>query len=365
MTLHLYFARRYLLSFAAVFAALFTILVLIDMVEQIRRFSETDIGFGTLVNLTLLNVPESVYRILPLVAILSGIAMFVGLSRTSELVIARAAGRSALTSVFSPVFVAIAIGILCVAILNPIVAATSKQYEVVSGRYLGSQTSVLSVSPEGLWLRQGGEDGQTVIRAQRANLDGTVLFQATFMAFDDEGRPIQRLEAASAELTPGAWMLRDTKEWFFEGTPNPEQDAKLHDTLSVPTNLTRDEISDSFGTPSAIPIWELPGFITRLEDAGFSARQHRVWFQMELAMPVLLGAMVLVAAGFTLRPERFGRTGLMVAFALSLGFMLYFVRNFAQILGEQGQVPISLAAWGPPMAALLLPLGLLLHLEDG
>jgi lipopolysaccharide export system permease protein len=41
------------------------------------------------------------------------------------------------------------------------------------------------------------------------------------------------------------------------------------------------------------------------------------------------------------------------------------VRNFAQILGENGQIPVMLAAWGPPVATLLLPLGLLLHLEDG
>ncbi len=51
--------------------------------------------------------------------------------------------------------------------------------------------------------------------------------------------------------------------------------------------------------------------------------------------------------------------------ALGLGFTLYFIRNFAQILGENGQIPVLLAAWGPPVAAVLLPLGLLLHLEDG
>ena len=50
---------------------------------------------------------------------------------------------------------------------------------------------------------------------------------------------------------------------------------------------------------------------------------------------------------------------------MGLGFTLYFVRNFAQILGENGQIPILLAAWAPPVAAILLPLGLLLHLEDG
>ena len=50
---------------------------------------------------------------------------------------------------------------------------------------------------------------------------------------------------------------------------------------------------------------------------------------------------------------------------IGLGFTLYFIRNFAQILGESGQIPVLLAAWGPPVASILLPLGLLLHLEDG
>ena len=55
----------------------------------------------------------------------------------------------------------------------------------------------------------------------------------------------------------------------------------------------------------------------------------------------------------------------MVLMAIRLGFTLYFIRNFAQILGESGQIPVLLAAWGPPVAAVLLPLGLILHLEDG
>ena len=66
---------------------------------------------------------------------------------------------------------------------------------------------------------------------------------------------------------------------------------------------------------------------------------------------LLLVAMVLVAAGFTMRHTRFGRTGVMVLMALGLGFALYFVRNFAQVLGENGQIPPLLAAWGPPSAA--------------
>lgn len=45
--------------------------------------------------------------------------------------------------------------------------------------------------------------------------------------------------------------------------------------------------------------------------------------------------------------------------------MIFFLRNFAQVLGENGQIPILIAAWIPPVAAIMLALGLLLHLEDG
>jgi lipopolysaccharide export system permease protein len=75
--------------------------------------------------------------------------------------------------------------------------------------------------------------------------------------------------------------------------------------------------------------------------------------------------MVLVAAGFSMRHARFGKSGTMVLFAMLLGFFVFFLRNFAQVLGENGQIPIYLAAWSPPLAALFLSLGLLLHLEDG
>jgi len=55
----------------------------------------------------------------------------------------------------------------------------------------------------------------------------------------------------------------------------------------------------------------------------------------------------------------------MVLLALLIGFAIFFLRNFAQTLGENGQLPVYLAAWAPPFAAIFLALGVILHLEDG
>ena len=84
-----------------------------------------------------------------------------------------------------------------------------------------------------------------------------------------------------------------------------------------------------------------------------------------MARPVFLISMVLIGAAFTMRHSRMGGTGVAVLSAVLLGFTLYYIRNFAQILGENGQLNALAAAWVPPLASVLLALGMILHREDG
>ena len=365
MILTLYIAKRFVGMFLRVFAIFFGIMMLIETIDQLRRYSGTAMALGDAVYMAALSVPESLYRILPLIVILSSITLFLGLARSSELVVVRSAGRSGLRFLAAPVVAALVIGALAVAVFNPLVAATSKQYATLSALYGGNGGAVMSVSGSGLWMRQGDAAGQSVIKAQRADPDGATLQGVTFLTFLPDGTPAQRIEAKSALLQPGQWVLTGVKRWNL-ASGNPERDATmLPDGVTLATDLTTDRIAASFGAATDVAFWNLPRYINDLEKAGFSARAHRVWLQMELALPLLLASMVLIAAGFTMRHARFGKTGSMVLLALTGGFMIFFLRNFAQVLGENGQIPILIAAWIPPVAAIMLALGLLLHLEDG
>lgn len=365
MILHLYIARRFLRAFGIVVAVFISILLPIDLAEQIRRVSGLENPFSAALQLSLLNLPGLLYGMLPLFVMIATLFLFLALARTSELVIVRSSGRSALQQAMSPVAMAILIGIIGVSVINPIVAATTRAYENRISSFRSGEARTLSVSSEGLWLRQGSGQGQTVIRASLANGNGTVLNETSFFVYDTDGEVTERIDAQEARLTRGAWQLTGVKLWPLAGTDNPEAEAQSFDTYSLPSTLTLEQIRDSFGRPQTVPIYELPRFISDLNRAGFAGLTHRVWFQMELSNPLMLAAMVLISAGFTMRHTRFGRTGIMVLSAILLGFGVFFVRNFAQVLGETAQLPIVLVAWAPPLAAVLLALALLLHWEDG
>ncbi|MEM8822361.1 MAG: LPS export ABC transporter permease LptG [Pseudomonadota bacterium] len=364
MILSVYIARRFLWLVLIVALVFIGLLVPIDLMEQLRRLDGRGVGMGDGLRLAALNLPSALYQILPLIVILATLALFLALGRSSELVVIRASGRSAVRALAPPVLAALALGGLGLLILNPIVAATKGAYEREIASFRDGGGSILSVSAEGVWLRQGDADGQTVIRAARSSLDGTVLYEVTFLAFDAAGSPVERTDAGRAELADGVWVLEDAKRWPLAGAVNPEREAVAVPIATLPSTLTEEQIRDSFGVPSSIPIFDLPDFIAQLDAAGFSGRTHRVWLQMELANPMMLAAMVLIGASFSLRYQRAGRTGMMVMSALLMGFAVFFLRNFAQVLGENGQLPIALAAWSPPLAGILLSLGLILHVEE-
>lgn len=371
MTLSIYMARRFLRVFLLIGGVFALILFLIEMIEMTRRFSGSGIGLSGAAGLAGLNIAGSFYGILPLITVLAGIALFLGLARTSEMVAIRASGRSALKTLIAPVLTGITLGALAVALMNPFVAATGQRFDraITAIDQGGSQT--VSLSDGALWLRQGlaatGDDdsgGQLMIRARRTSPDAATLYDATFLIFSPELGPTRRIEADQAVLGAGEWQLTGVRDYPLD-QPNPQAAARDTESLSLPSDLTAQRIRDGFGQPDAVPIWELPGYIAGLERAGFSAARHRTWFQMELARPFLMAAMVVIAAGFTMRHVRGRNTGVAVLLAFAAGVGVFFLRNLAQVLGDNGQVAPWIAAWAPPAVAALLGLALILQREDG
>lgn len=365
MTLWRYVLRGFLRSVLAVFLVIALVILLFGGVENLRRFADSPASAGDIVSITLLEAPETLYQVFPLVLMLGSLVTFLRFARTSELVVMRASGVSALRLVRVPVVAAVVIGIGFVAFVNPFVAATIKRGLVVEDEFRAGGGSQMSFSAEGVWLRQADEpNGQTVIQAARSNADGTILSRVRMYRFDADGTIYSRIDALAARLMPGEWQLEQATQWDLDAEGRFERVA-TGGRITLPTTLTSAQILDSFSPPEVVGFWHLGAFIATMEESGFSGLRHRLFLQSELAKPALFAAMVLIGAAFALRPSRFGQTGVMVVLAVLAGFALYFLKNFAESLGAGGQIPIMAAAWTPPIAAILLALGLLLHLEDG
>ncbi len=348
------------------------LVVVIDMVELMRANEGGQAGFGDLLGMALMHAPSVTITAAPFTMLLASMAAFAMLARSSELVVTRAAGVSAWRLIAPAIFCAALLGVFAFAVYNPVASAFAMRFETLEQRFFDQSNSHLALSDHGLWLRQGGEGGQTVIRAKRASSTVERLWDVSIFEFDRSDRLHQRIDARTAMLGEQSWTLGGVQRWDLSDAAGTDREVALGETrataldeMRIPTDLTAEHIQDSFADPETISFWKLPGFIALLEESGFSSSRHRMHWYRLLSAPVVFVAMVLVGAAFSMRHLRFGGLGFMALGCVLAGFGYFFISDIANALGASGTVPVPIAAWAPPLSAVLFAVGLLLHLEDG
>jgi len=366
MTLALYFGRRFLQAFFRVMAIVVLLIFVIETLEGVRALSGYGVTFKQALILAATNTPTFIMQTLPVVIMLAALTFCVGLARSNEFVVSRAVDMSTLRAMGMPAFFAFLLGVLAILLLNPIAATLSGRYNDLRAEYIGSPQRAVSFGEDGFWLRQKDVDGHTVIHAQSTTQRGTSLFRATALKFDINGVLVSRLFSRTAILSNGEWIFTNGKFWSIgRNIQNPESSSETFEIRRFSTDITPAQILDGYPKPKTVPIWKMPKMIKTIANAGFSALPHIIHFNMELARPLMLVAMLILGAAFTLQNERLGNLGISVFLALVCGFSLYFLQNLAMTLGEAGEIPVIAAAWAPPIAGILIALGIFLKFEDG
>ena len=360
-TFSAYIARQFSAWFGGVFAAMVIITFLLDYIELIRRGgAKIQATLGLLLEMAALKLPHTAQEVLPFAILFGTMLAFWRLTRNNELVVARAAGVSVWQFLTPAVLVAFLIGLVAVTIFNPIASLTEAAYEKLEGHILRQGSDQLALSDSGLWLRQSDQAGnQIVIHAGKIASQQLVLDAVTLFFFNDSTQFTSRIDAQTARLESGDWVIENGIRWVADEPPQP------FDEIHLATTLTPRKIEESFASPDTMSFWDLPGFIELLEQSGFPAQRHRLHFNVLLARPFLLCAMVLVAATFSLRMQRRGGATLMIVGGVASGFLLYFVSDIVFALGLSTKIPVTLAAWTPTGVSLIFGASMLLHLEDG
>jgi lipopolysaccharide export system permease protein len=360
-TLVVYVGRRFLSATLLTLLALTLLVSMFDFIELLRRAAgRNDVGLSTVGLIAALRMPFLAMQIMPFAVLLGGMLAFWRLARSSELVVARAAGVSAWGFLLGPVAVALGIGAAAVAGLSPLSSTLFARADRMEASIFRGGGGPSTLAGGRLWLRQADRsleaDGLAILSGRAvAAPGGFALERVSVWRLTPQDRLLARVE-----LRAGQWVLSDAT-LFTAG----EREPRAIGTLELPTDLTPDRIQDSFAQPDTFSVWALPGFIAVLESAGFSAIRHRLQLQSLLATPVLTLGMALLAAGFAMRYSRMGGTAGMIALGVSAGFALFVLDRVTGEFGESGALPVWLAAWAPAIAGLLLAVGLLLYLEDG
>ncbi len=368
-TLSRYIGLLYLRNTLLLLLALLSIIYLFDTVELLRRASKFEsVPISLVMKMGLLKLPEVGQILFPFAILFGAMFTFWQLNRRHELLVFRSAGFS-VWQVLAPVLTtALFIGIVQVGAINPVGALLLSKYEQLERSFLKHSDSQIAVFKEGLWLKQGFENsdvpagqnnGYVIFHAEKIQQVDWRLKNVTVMYFDQADAFLQRLDANNAILEKGRWLFNDVV------LHSPEGLVERHPDYMLNTDLTIQDVQDSFASPGTMSFWQLPNYIKVLEQTGFDASTLRVHYHSLLAQPFLFMAMVLLAATVSMRPPRLRGGLILFGTGVFMGFVVFFMSSFLQALGASHQIPVVLSAWAPALICLMLGVSIIINLEDG
>jgi lipopolysaccharide export system permease protein len=359
-TLSRYIAMRFVVSVVGSFLGVVALAAMIDYVELMRRGADwPNATAWLLAKISMYRVPQLTERIMPFSVLVGAMSCYLSLSRRLELVVARAAGVSAWQFVAPAIIGAFVFGTVATTIYNPISALLHERSKRLEADMLGENLSALQENTSGFWVRQKSADGAAIINANSSREQGATLGGVSVYTFDGDGHFQSRVEAKSATLQQGYWQLDDARIYVSGKAPD------IEDSYRLATNLTLEQVRESFATPETVPFWQLPTFIDMADRAGLGAAGYRLQYQLLLARPFLLAAMVMLAASVSLRFFRMGGVQKMVLSGIAAGFLLFVLSKITEDMSKSELMSPVAAAWIPVVVGGLTGFVALLYQEDG
>ena len=239
LTLSTYVARVFCLAVLAMLLALSGLVSLFDFIELLRRSAtKPDATFGIVAGIAGLRLPYVSMQILPFAVLLGGILAFWRLTRSSELIVARASGVSAWGFLAAPVGCAVLLGAVATGVVSPVSSAMLGRAEALDNAYLRTNGGPLALQGGQLWLRQSDREldpqGVAIIHARSVTLrDGSLSGRdVSVFRLDGADRWLSRIESPRVTLDQGRWLLADARRMTAEHLPEPVG------AMSLPTDLT-------------------------------------------------------------------------------------------------------------------------------
>ena len=344
-----YLIKIYLKNIILVLLIFLLLVFLVDFIEIYRRASEkvnfnnnNDNFISILIYLSFLKSPSTLKNILPISILISSVMTFIKWRQNNYFVIVRTIGISLKKTIFPLCILVLFLGLLSIIFLHPLANYSNNKYKAFEKKYFGHKVEEsISLSKNGIWIRKKTNDGFLIIKAQNITNNKNLLNNVEIFKFDNNNNFINKIIANTASLYENTLLLQKGKNL------DPKINNKSFDNFSIKLsnkfktfNLTS-EIAENMN------LFELYDYILLMKKLGVNYSNHLTQLLKELFQPLLIVSMILICAPLILKNNERKFPLTIMCLTILIGFIIYFVVDFMNVLGSIEKLNPFIAGIGP------------------
>jgi LPS export ABC transporter permease LptG/LPS export ABC transporter permease LptF len=314
--------------------------VVVDLLQTLDRFLRVKPPLILIVQHFLYNLPNELYKGLPLVVLIATVFLFLSLTRQRELDALKAAGISLYRASLPVLLTAAVISVAAVVFQEALLPELNARAEEVDRVKIRGQVPRHLQRQSQIWYRASDTRffRMALLDPVDRSMDGLLVLE-----IDKDFRLVDRLDARKARWTPEGWQLTNGALRQIDRANRVRSETFASRLVVMPEHI--DDFTEVQKVPESMSFLELRSYVTKLQESGHQVSKYIVQLYSKLSFPLVHLIMALVAIPFALASPRSGgrAVGIGVAIVIAVGYWM--VHSIALAFAQADLLPPMLAAW--------------------
>mgnify|MGYP001286089102 CR=1 FL=1 len=335
-----YISKEFLETIIKVTFIFFSLIFILTVFEELSFFKEAQVSFLYPIFLTFLNSPSILYDIFPFIFLISTQFFFIRIFEKNELSIYKNFGLNNFKILKILTLVSLILSLLIILLFYNFSAKFKFLYLDLKNNYADDNKYLAVITENGLWLKDEMEESILIVNAE--TIYENFLTEVSIVELTKNFELIRNIEAEKVDIKNRKWRIYDAKQHI-----NKNNITSNEKELYLNTNFNLEKINSLFSNLSSLTMWELEKLKKDYESLGYSTLEINTHRHKIIAYPIYLMIMTLVS-GIIMLNIKINKSRIFnLILGISLSVIIFYIKYFFNVLGENGKIPIILSIWFP------------------
>ncbi len=334
-----YLIKTFLYILLQISFVFFSLILILNIFEEISYFKDLDTSFVYPIILTFLNSPSVVYDIFPFIFLISTKFFFIKISEKNELNIYKRYGLTNFQILKLISFVSFLMGLFIIIFFYTFSSKLKHLHLEIKNSYSNDNKYLAVITDNGLWIKDEIDNVINIINADK--ISDNFLVNISITQFDKKFDLIQNFNAKEADISSTNWVI---KKASISKNNLIEEDVE---DIIFKSHFDLEKINNLFSNLSSLTLWQLNKLKKDYKSLGYSTLDITTHMEKIYSYPIYLSIMTLFA-GIIMLNIKFNRPKIFhIILGILLSVVIYYINFFSNILGENGKISTTLSVWMP------------------
>ena len=343
------------ISFLKIFIIFFTIIFVINILEQIEFFKDKDLSFFSIIFLSFLNTPSILFDIFPFIFLLSTQVFFIQLINKNELEIFKYRGLNNIKIVKILAAYTFILGILLVIFFYNFSSVLKNSYLLIKNNYSGDNKYLAVITKHGLWIKDEINEDINIINANK--VDDKFLLNVSITKFNKNFDIKETIESKKIDITLKKWKI-------FNPTILKNNSQTISNEMIMESNFDLQKINSLFSNLSSLTMIDLITLRESYISLNYSVTDINSHLLKIISYPIYLTLITVFSAIIMFNISYQKNTFFKITLGILSSVIIYYINNFFHVLGTNEKIPLILSIFLPLVILLIINFASIIKLNE-